>query len=38
MALTYQGKFDRAMSEANKQEKKGRYGSAPRMMKEGSTP
>lgn len=38
MALTYQGKFDRAMNEANKQEKKGRYGSAPRMMKEGSTP
>lgn len=38
MALNYQGKFDQAMNEANKQEKKGRYGTAPRMMKEGSTP
>lgn len=38
MALAYQGKFDRAIIEANKQEKKGRYGTAPRMMKEGSTP
>ena len=38
MALKYQGKFDQAMNEAKKQEKKGRYGTAPRMMKEGSTP
>lgn len=38
MALTYQGKFDRAIDEANKQERKGRYGTAPRAMKEGSTP
>lgn len=38
MALNYQGKFDQAMNEANKQERKGRYGTAPRMMKEGSTP
>lgn len=34
----YQSKFDNAMSEANKQERKGRYGTAPRMIKEGSTP
>ena len=34
----YQSKFDNAMNEANKQERKGRYGTAPRMMKEGSTP
>jgi len=34
----YQSKFDNAMSEANKQERKGRYGAAPRMIKEGSTP
>jgi len=37
-AMLYQGKFDRAMELANKQEYKGRYGTAPRMMKEGSTP
>ena len=34
----YQNKFDSAMAEANKQERKGRYGTTPRMMKEGSTP
>lgn len=37
-AMTYQGKFDRSIIEANKQERKGRYGTAPRVMKEGSTP
>ena len=37
-ANIYQGKFDRSIEEANKQERKGRYGTAPRMMKEGSTP
>jgi hypothetical protein len=36
--ILYQSKFDRAIEEANKQERKGRFGTAPRMMKEGSTP
>ena len=34
----YQSKYDRAIELANKQERKGRYGTAPRMMKEGATP
>lgn len=34
----YQAKYDRAIDTANKQESKGRFGTAPRMMKEGSTP
>lgn len=37
-AVLYQQKFDLAIEQANKQERKGRYGTAPRMMKEGSTP
>lgn len=38
MMQVYQSKFDVAMQDANKQERKGRYGTAPRIMKEGSTP
>ena len=34
----FQSKYDLAIDHANKQERKGRYGTAPRMMKEGSTP
>lgn len=36
--MMYQSKFDMAMDLANKQERQGRYGTAPRIMKEGSTP
>lgn len=34
----YQLKFNQAVEFANKQERAGRYGPAPRMAKEGSTP
>ena len=37
-SVYYENMFDKAISEANKQELNGRYGAAPRMMKEGSTP
>ena len=37
-AIIYQQKFDRAMELANRQERKGRYGPSPTVMKEGSTP
>lgn len=34
----YQGLFMQAIASANKQDKAGRYGAAPRMRKEGPTP
>jgi hypothetical protein len=38
MVQMYQAKFDRTMLDANKEDRKGRYGPAPAIMKEGSTP
>jgi hypothetical protein len=34
----YEQLFDKAIAEANAQDRKGRYGTAPKMAKEGSTP
>jgi hypothetical protein len=37
-ALYYDGIFEKKLIDAQKQERRGRYGAAPAMKQEGSTP